>query len=127
MATQYVFMLHVVAPNGVAQAISDAAFALCPDVGPNNVSTPIVSSDGADDAEPTHFGFSAPVKQSHIDALFGAGLGVTPGVRWWRTDRAGVLQKQWDDETPEPVAFGAADALAAMGLKRRVVAIDFGG
>lgn len=121
MPTSYIFLLHVIAPLGVAQALSDAAFALCPDVGPNNVSAPLVPSDGPDDAEATHYGFSSPVTQQHIDALFGAELGGTPGVVWARTDRSGTLQKRWDNETPEPVPYTMMDLLFEAGLKPRVI------
>lgn len=118
MATKYIYLLHVVAPDGVAQQLSAAAFALCPDVGQNNVSIPL--NVNGDDADASHHAFSAPVTQQHIDALFGAGLGVTPGVKWARTNRDGVLEKRWDDEAPAPVQYGFNDLLNECGLKLRV-------
>jgi len=121
MPSQYIYELHVIAPDGTAQQLWALAYQLCNDVGENNVSTPLVPVGGADDATATHYGFSAPVKQTHIDALFGAGLGVTPGVKWARTDRDGVLQKRWDNETPTPVQYGFSELLAEAGLKLRVV------
>lgn len=121
MPTQYIYLLHVVAPDGVAQQLSALAYQLCEDVGPDNVSIPLVPAAGDDDATPSHFGFSQCVKQTHIDALFGAGLGDTPGVKWARTDRDGVLQKRWDNETPTPVQYGFSELLAEAGLKLRVV------
>ncbi|TXH18163.1 MAG: hypothetical protein E6R03_02635, partial [Hyphomicrobiaceae bacterium] len=90
MATQYIYLLHVVAPDGIAQQLSALSYQFCPDVGENNVGLPLNAS--GDDAAASHFGFSAPVTQAHIDALFGAGLGVTPGVKWARTNRSGVLE-----------------------------------
>ncbi len=124
MPSQYIYELHVIAPDGIAQQLSALAYHLCSDVGPNNVSTPLVPVGGADDAAATHFCFSAPVKQSHVDALFGAGLGVTPGVKWARTDRDGILQKRWDNETPTPVPYSRDDLLAEAGLKLRVVNVE---
>ena len=121
MPTQYIYLLHVTAPDGTAQQLSALAYQLCSDVGPGNVSIPLVPVAGADDATPTHYGFSQCVTQAHIDALFGAGLGVTPGVKWARTDRDGVLQKRWDNETPTPVQYGFSELLAEAGLKLRVV------
>ena len=120
MPTQYIYLLHVTAPDGTAQQLSALAYQLCSDVGPGNVSIPLVPVAGADDATPTHYGFSQCVTQAHIDALFGAGLGVTPGVKWARTDRDGVLQKRWDNETPTPVQYGFSELLAEAGLKLRV-------
>lgn len=115
-------MLHVTAPDGVAQQLSAMAYQLCPDVGPNNVSIPLVTIAGADDAAATQFGFSQCVTQSHVNALFGAGLGTTPGVKWARTDRDGVLQK-WSKEEPPPenLKYSFDDLLAEAGLKLRVV------
>lgn len=122
MATQYIYLLHVVAPDGIAQQLSALSYQLCPDVGENNVGLPLNAS--GDDAAASHFGFSAPVTQAHIDALFGAGLGVTPGVKWARTNRSGVLEKRWDNETPEAVQYSFADLLAECGLKLRVVNVE---
>ena len=116
--SNYIYRLHVIAVDGVAQQLSVAAFALCRDVGPNNVSQPLNAN--GDDAEATHFGFSAPVTQAHIDALFGAGLGETPGVLWARTDRGGLLQKRHDSEEPLPEPFTFEDLMGEAGLKRRV-------
>lgn len=121
MPTQYIYLLHVTAPDRTAQQLSALAYQLCPDVGPNNVSIPLVPVGGANDAAETHYAFSQCVKQTHVDALFGAGLGVTPGVKWARTDRDGILQKRWDNETPEAVPYSFADLLAEAGLKLRVV------
>lgn len=118
MPTQYIHMLHVVAPNGVAQQLSALSYQLCPDVGENNVSIPLNAN--GDDAEPTHYACSAPVTQRHIDALFDAGLGATAGVRWACTDRAGLLQKWYKEEPPEAVLYSFDDLLADAGLKLRV-------
>lgn len=120
--TQYIYHLYVIATTQVAAQLSAAAYALCPDVGDNNVNTEL--NVNGDDAAATYLMFSAPVTQAHIDALFGAGLGNTPGVKWWRTDRDGVLQKRYDDENPSPVQFTLDDALAECGLKLRVVSLE---
>lgn len=120
--TKYIHLLHVVAPDGVAQQLSKLSYHLCNDVGPNNVSLPLNTS--GDDAEPTHFAFSAPVTQEHIDALFGAGLGNTPGVKWAQTDRSGLLEKRWDNETPEAMQYSFDDLLNECGLKLRVVEVE---
>lgn len=121
MPSQYIYQLHVVAPDQVAQQLSAAAYALSPDVGENNVSTELVPANGDAAAEATALCFSAPVTQQHIDVLFGAGLSSTPGVHWWRTDRDGMLQKRWDNDTPDPTQFTFANALAEEGLQLRVV------
>ena len=120
MPTEYIHQLYVIAPPATAAQLSAAAYALCPDVGPDNVSTELVPADGPDDAEATMLCFSAPVTQQHIDALFGAGLGQTPGILWWRTTRGGVLEKRHDNENPAPVAFAFADAMSEAGVKLRV-------
>ena len=119
MASQYVYYLHVIAPNGIAQQLSAEAYMLCPDVGENNVSDPL--NKNGDEAEPTHFGFSAPVTQTHIDALFGAGLGIIPGVLWARTDRRGLLQKRYDDENPAPIRYSFNDLMQELGVKRQTL------
>lgn len=118
MPSEYIYNLHVIAPDGVAQQISALAYQLCSDVGENNVNTPLNAN--GDDATPTHYSFSQCVTQQHIDALFGAGLGVTPGVKWARTDRDGMLQKRWDNETPAPVLYSFDYLLNECGLKLRV-------
>lgn len=122
MATKYIHQLTVICNPTTALQLSSYAYALCPDVGENNVSTELNAN--GDDAAATYMLFSAPVTQAHIDALFGAGLGVTPGVRWWRTDRSGVLEKRYDNETPTPVQFTLDDALAECGLKLRKVPVE---
>ena len=119
--SNYIYQLHVIAPDGVAQQLSAAAFALCPDVGENNVSQPLNAN--GDDAEATHFGFSAPVTQAHIDALFGAGLGSTSGILWVRTDRKGLLQKRYDDENPLPIIYSFNDLMREAKVNRQLKAI----
>lgn len=117
MTSQYIYNLHVIAPNLIAQNLSDASYGLCPDIGENNVN--IQLNELGDESEPSHFGFSAPVTQNHIDALFGAGLGSIPGVRWARTDRTDGLIKRYDNENPEYVLFTFNDLLNENNLKIR--------
>lgn len=121
MTSTYIYQLFVIAPDGTAQQLSSMSYALCPDAGPDNVNLALNAS--GDDAPATHYAFSAPVNQSHIDALFGAGLGETPGILWARTDRSGILQKRHDNESPDPVLFTLDDLLAEAGLKLRTVPI----
>lgn len=122
--TTYIYKLFVIAPNGVSQAISEMVCSsifprtgLCVDAGPNNVNIGLVPINGEDDAEITHYGFSAPVTQAHIDVLFGAGIGSNPMIKWARTDRDGNLQKRWDNETPESIKYDMDDLLIEAGLK----------
>ena len=115
MIGDYPYLLHVVAPYGVAHQLSALAYSLCPDVGENNVGTALNAS--GDDATATHFSFSNPVSQEHVDALFGAGLGVIPGVKWARTDRSGLLQKRDGNESPNPAPYSFDDLLRECGLK----------
>lgn len=122
---KYPFMLFIIAPIEMAQAISDQVQSLIPDIGPNNVDTPLIPLNGLDDAEPTHACFLKPVRQSDIDTLFNQGLGTTPGLIWARTDRAGNLQKTNESEEPTPRKLTASTFLEENGLriKRTTLAI----
>lgn len=120
--TSYIYQLFVIAPDGIAQALSTEAYSLCPDVGPNNVN--LALNTLGDSSEATHYAFSAPVKQEHIDALFDAGLGDTPEILWARTDRNGILQKRHDNESPAPISFSFEDLLDEAGLKLQRLPIE---
>jgi len=95
--------------------------------GPNNLCCALVPSDGPDDAEPTHYGCNAQFTEADVGPYtdnFGA-------LVFWcdihfesyvlRTTNVEALQAS----IGQVVRFD--DMAAAMGLKRRVVAIDFGG
>lgn len=126
MATKYIHHLHIIAPSNkgeyegsVAQFISQEFEKACPDVGPRNVSVP-VNADG-DDAPPTHFMFSSPIEQKHLDAIEALGLHKLDGVKYWLSDRAGDLKEKFDAANPAKATISDASVMVEAGLKLRVV------
>lgn len=116
--TKYTYTLYVIALAEEAQAISANVQALIPDVGPDNVSIPLIPADGEDDAEPTHFAFCNHVRQTDIDTLFGHGFGSLPNLIWARVERfTKILQKRNGNETPDPVVMTFSDFLQESNLK----------
>lgn len=115
--TKYIYDLHVIIPSQIAANVSNAAYLICPDIGPNNINIPL--NELGDSADANHYGFSAPVTQQHVDALVAAGLTNNPAIIWARTDRSGMLIKRYDDESPESVLFTFDDLLNENNLKLR--------
>lgn len=122
MATKYTHSLHVVVRSQAkAIGLSAAAFKQFPEIGPNNVGTPLVDANDPDDGDVIAWSFSAPVKQAYIDWLaaigYSAGDAVDPDVTWCRTDRDGTVRKRSGDENPEPIKVNCKAFLAECGLK----------
>jgi hypothetical protein len=129
MTTQYIHHLHVVVRSQAkAAALSAAAFAQFPEIGPNNVGTPLVDASGPDDDEVIAWLFSAPVKQAYIDWLaaigYSASDAVDPDVTWARTDRDGTVRKRSGDENPEPIVLDCDGFLAENRYKLRRVSVE---
>jgi hypothetical protein len=95
--------------------------------GQQNLRVELVPADGPDDAEPTHYGCNAqfteadvgPYTNSFSAMVFWCDIHYDTYVL--RTTNVDALQAS----IGQVVRFD--DMAAAMGLKRRVVAIDFGG
>jgi len=125
MTIEWIYRLHVICRDAsLAAQLSALTFQEFPEVGPNNVSFPLVPVGGADNATATAWEFNAPVKQEYIDwlATLIANTPLPPGVLWWvRTDREDILQKRHDDENPTPRVFTVEDGRAECGLKPRRV------
>lgn len=125
MATEFIHHLHVVVRSQAkAVALSAAAYAEFPEVGPNNVGTEVVPVGGADDATATAWLGSFPAKQKYIDWLandmhYSASDTVDPDVTWCRTDRDGTVRKRSGDEHPEPIILDCKGFLAENGFKVR--------
>jgi hypothetical protein len=129
MVTQFIHVLHcLVRSQAKATALSAMAYAEFSEIGPNNVGTELVPVGGADDATPTAWLFSAPVKQSYIEWLaaigYSAGDAVDPDVTWCRTDRDGTVRKRSGDENPEPIVLDCEGFLAENGFKVRRESIE---
>jgi hypothetical protein len=134
MATQFIHRLIVLANanNGGyegsnAQMLSNVAeqlFVGTPDdIGPDNVSIPLVAANGPDDGTIVAYMFDQYVKPIHSDTLANNGLNAPlPGLYWARIGReSGLLERRNGNDAPEAVPFTAADLLAEAGLKLRVV------
>lgn len=120
--TAYIHHLHcLVRSQAKAVVLSAMAYSQFPEIGQNNVGTPLVPIDGPDDATATAWMFSAPVKQEYIDWLaaigYSAGDAVDPDVTWCRTDRDGTVRKRSGNEDPEPITLDFDGFLAEGGLK----------
>lgn len=124
MPTKYAIHFRLIAPSNkgeyegsIAQQISQAFEAACPDVGPDNVSTPL--NTNGDDGPPTHFMFSAPLEPRHLAAIETLGLHKLPGVKFWRADRSGDLKEKFDAAKPAKATISDASVLAEAGVKLR--------
>lgn len=137
MATEFIYRLIVIANanNGGyegsnAQMLSNVAeqlFAGTPDdIGPDNVSIPLVAANGPDDGTIAAYMFDQYVKPIHSDTLANNGLNAPlPGLYWARVGReSGLLERRNGNDAPTPVPFTAADLLAEAGLKLRVVPVE---
>lgn len=124
MDTKYTTHLRIIAPSNkgeyegsIAQQISQEWEAACPDIGPDNCSTPL-NVDG-DSKSPTHFMFSAPIKPEHLTAIESLGLHKIDGVKYWRADRAGDLKEKFDNPAPSKATISDATVLVEAGVKLR--------
>lgn len=121
------YVLIAIVDVAEAEAASAEVYRVCPDAGPGNFCVPLVPADGDDDAAPTYMMFAQAITEAHRTELVANNVHRWPTLRYWLTDRSGVLLMRWDAESPEPVQFVVDDALAETGLKRRVVAMDLSG
>ena len=127
--TAYTHQLHVVVySKALADQLSAEVFAAFPEVGPNNVACELVAANADEKSTVTAWEFSAPVKPQYIEWLDNRIKQLPPKakslIKWWRKDRSGMLQKRWDNETPEAVAYSFADLLAECGLKLRTPPVE---
>lgn len=124
MTTEYIYRLHVICRDAaVAAQLSSLVYQQFPEVGPNNVGTPLVPVGGVDNATATAWEFNAPVRQEYIDwlATLIANTQLPSGVLWWvRSDRSDNLQKRHDDENPTPRVFTVDDGRAECEVKQRI-------
>ena len=113
----------------VPVALCDAGNTLAVNIGvdpyalKNTLSAPLVSAEGADDAEPTHYGCCGFLTDEQQTALVAA-MGQFPGTFWWRwDDSTGTVAASWDDQhLGESWSWEAS--LAAAGLKRQQLPIN---
>lgn len=126
---RYIHHLRIIAPSNkgqyegsVAQTISQEFEAACPDVGPDNVRTPLNAN--GDDGPPTHFMFSAPITAEHLAAIEERGLHKIDGVKYWRSDRAGDLKEKFDAAKPAKATISDVSVLVEAGVKLRTPRVE---
>ena len=116
------YELHViVASKPIAESLSAAVYAQFPEVGPNNVNVALVPNNGPSDATVTAWEFAAPVTQEYIDWL-AAMMDASPSqvksaVKWWRTDRNGILQKTDEGDVAEPRSYDISEGRSVCGVQ----------
>lgn len=124
MASKFTHQLQVIVfSKALADQLSAEVEAAFPEVGPNNVSTPLVPSGGADDATATAWQFTAPVKPEYI-AWLDNRIKQLPAqakglVKWWRKDRGDNIERRHDSDKPVRAKFTDDDARSEAGVKVR--------